>query len=208
MRRITFSLVLVLLLVFCYSPVIAKDNYVVIKAGKYLPTGDLDDEGFDNAFTGEVAAGHNFTPNFGVEFGIGHFETDASHSYYIPEDDNLVEKDTVSITPVTVTVRGIIPAEKMSVYAGIGAGIYFVSGEIDFILHDVTLSLEDDDRVLGVHALVGFEYNFTPETFIGIEAKHTWTEEAEFRDSIAGIPFEAETNLDGFNIMAKIGCRF
>ncbi|GAI68586.1 unnamed protein product [marine sediment metagenome] len=208
MKKITSILILTLLFVFCYSPAaaIAKDNYVVIKAGKYMPTGDLDD--FDNAFLGELAFGHNFTPNFGVEFGIGHFETEASYSGYNVYLGNWSETDKASVTPVTVTARGIVPVEKVSLYAGIGVGIYFVKGEADLTSEAVNLSLDDDDQVPGIHALVGIEYNFTPEAFIGIEAKHTWTDDAEFSGSINGIPLEVKTNLNGYNIAAKVGFRF
>ncbi len=199
MRKTVLGLILVLLFVFCYSPAIAKDNYVAVKAGKYLPTGDLNDEDFDDAFMGEVAIGHNFTPNFGLEFGVGHFETKASYSGYDVVIGNWSETNKVSVIPATLTARGIIPIEKASFYVGLGAGIYFVKAEAGFTSDVIALSFDDDDRVLGVHALIGVEYNFTPETFIGIEAKHTWTEDAEFSGSVYGVPIEVETNLDGYN---------
>jgi len=216
MKRLGFMLVLAIILTLPCAAVnaIAGDNYFAIKAGIFTPTGDLED--FDNAFQGEIAIGHNFNPNFGLEFGIGRFETDATYGYggYDSEIGNWSgsETDEVTVTPVTITARGIIPIDKLSLYAGAGVGLYFATGEVAVTgtsdIGNVSFSGDDDDMVPGVHVLAGIEYNLTPEVFAGIEARNTWTETAKFEGLIYGVPIEAESDLNGWNIAAKIGYRF
>lgn len=210
MKKTVLALILAVAIIFCFSPgiSIANDNYLTLKVGVYSPTGDLKDADFNNAFNGEVAIGHNFTRNFGVEFGIGHFETKATYSGYNYYLGNYSETDKVSVTPITLTARGIIPIEKVSLYAGAGIGLYFASGKADLTSRVINVSLSDNTNVLGFHVLAGLEYNFTPKVFAGIEAKHVWTEKASFSGTVYGIPIKVETNLNGFNMAAKIGFRF
>ena len=208
MKRLGFILVLAIILTLPCAAVnaYAADNYFAIKAGIFTPTGDLED--CDDAIQGEIAIGHNFNPNFGLEFGIGHFETDWTSSGYYPSIGNWSETDEVEVTPVTITARGIIPIDKLSLYAGAGAGLYFVTGKATLTSDVIDVSMDDDDMVPGVHVLAGIEYNLTPEVFAGIEAKNTWTEAAKFKGSAYGVPIKVESDLNGYNIAAKIGFRF
>jgi opacity protein-like surface antigen len=188
----------------------ANDSYVTLKAGLYSPTGDLKDANFDNnAFNGEVAIGRNFTQYFGMEAGIGRFATKATYSGYDSTIGNYNETDEVSVWPVTFTLKGIIPnLNPLSFYYGAGIGLYIARAKADFTSDVIRLSASDNDNVLGFHVLVGLEYNFATNVFWGIEAKNIWTKNLNFSEVVSGIPIGVETDLNGYNIAAKIGFRF
>lgn len=208
MKKIPLIITLVLLLALWYLPTgaVAEDSYVTFKGGWSAPLDDSGDS--DNGAAWEIAAGHNFTPNFGVEFGIGRFENEGSDSGATPPGREWNSTRKITVTPVTVTARGILPLEKLSLYAGAGIGLYFWEGETDCTYQGGSLSIKGDDRVSGVHIVAGLEYNFTPEVFAGVEAKWVVTENIEYsgaNDEVAG---KTSGHINGKIYAAKVGFRF
>jgi len=208
MKKIVLILILTLPVMTFGQPatVIATESYMAIKGGIYEPTGDLEE--FDRTAYGEIAIGHNFTPNFGLEVGFGGFETEYAESGYDYRTGNWNGTIETQAKAIMITARGIIPIDKLSLYAGAGAGIYFVEGDLTFTSEAGNLSFSDDDRIPGIHVMAGVEYNLTPEIFAGIEAKYTMTEDAEFKLTAYGETLTVETDFNGYNVAAKVGFRF
>lgn len=163
-------------------------NYFAFKAGIYSPTGDLDDLGQSADFNGEVAYGHYFPPNFALELGLGHFES-----------------DDVSVVPVTLTGQAISEFTPFEFYGGIGVGLYFAN--FDGVIGR-NIFIDDNDYVFGINLGVGGRYDIRKDLFLGVEMKYILTTEAEFNGIAPGGPVRADADLDGFFLTANLGLRF
>ena len=182
-------------------------NYVTLKGGIYSPESD-DLEDFDTGFNVEIAFGHYFHKNFALELGIAYFETEASFSGFNPILGNWSEKDEITAIPVTLTAKGIYPTEHVELFAGAGIGAYFVNGESDISTSAFgSFSFDDNDTVFGFHLSLGGNFNITENIFLGIEGKYLWAE-AEFEESVFGVPIELDADLEGFIVTGNIGFRF
>jgi opacity protein-like surface antigen len=186
MKRSYFAFIgfFILLILFPYSSMGQdKPNYVVLRGGAYFPTGDLEKKGFENGYGGEIAYGRYFLRNFAAELGSGYYHTD--HNGGI-----------IRIAPITITAKGILPFETSELYVGLGAGRYVVDSDIK--------EFDDHKWISGGHILAGYNYNITPNYFIGIEGKYIMTEHAEFESGTAKLSID----LDGITVMASAGIRF
>lgn len=158
-----------------------EPNYVAVKAGIFIPAGDLEDLDFDTGFNGQVVLGHHYHQNFALEIGVGFFESGSD----TPDGDFWA-------IPVDVTVKAVLPVEQGNVYAGAGVGIYFASFEQG--------AVDDDDTVFGGHAIVGGEFGVGSDVYLGVEGKFILTDEADFGP--------VSVDLNGFMITGNIGYRF
>jgi opacity protein-like surface antigen len=185
-----------------------KPSYITVKAGIYTPTDDLDD--FDPGFNGELSFGHYFSPKFAVEAGVGYFETEESFSSFDPFVFGFfTEDDEVTSIPITVTAKAVYPAESFELYLGGGVGLYFTDFESD--VQSSVLgsgSFDDDDTLFGAHFLVGANVDASEIIFVGAEGKYVWTERAETRGTVLGVPVEIDSNLSGYTITGNVGLRF
>lgn len=140
-----------------------KNAYVAVKAGVFGLTGDLDDAEFDPGFNGEVA----YEPGLGFISG---------------EED-----DEVTVIPVTVTAKEVLPADMFELYLGAGLDWYFtnydakasVGGVVLDIPFSGTGSFDDDDSVFGARVVVGILMNIAENFFFGVEGKYIWTDDAK-----------------------------
>lgn len=221
MKRFTLSAAIILIASVFLLPFSAMaqwrgtpENYVTFKAGVYTPTGDLEDDDFDPGFNGEVVFGHYFGPYFALEGGIGYFQTEGSqpviaivtvfdpligfYDAFVLDDLDL----TVSVVPLTVTAKGVIPAKPAEFYIGAGAGIYFV--KVDGDLRFLGDTDSDDDAVWGAHLLAGVNFDLNDLMFFGLEGKYIITDEADatlFSEKFGG-------DLNGFMVTGNLGFRF
>lgn len=182
-----------------------RANYVVVRTGGYIPTGDLDDADYDAGFTGEVAYGRYLTPNLVIEGGAGYFSSEADDnfvwyggSYYYAADA------TMEVAPFTATLKGVAQAGPVDLYVGGGVGVYFASLEVEGDAYGGTFSDDDSDVVLGLHAVGGAVYNINDFMFAGVEAKYLLTDEVD----VKVFNRTYEYNLDGFMISGQFGIRF
>ena len=177
MKRIALLsalLVLVGLPVFAESPA----NYAAVKLGGYLPQAN-DVEDFDDSLYGELAVGRYFHPNFAGEFGIGYTKSDG------PAGADL------TIMPVTLGVRGVLPMGSVEPFATLGLGLFYSEWEAP--------GFSEDDTVFGIYAGAGVNFNFTGNMFLGVEGRYFFAEPSFG-------PFDRE--IDGINLTANLGFRF
>lgn len=167
-----------------------RGSYVLIKPGAFIPANDLDREGFDTSFSGEVCVGTHMLPYVAVEAGAGYYQTRASI-----EGTNFGVSE-VSVLPLTATLKGVVPFFGAELYAGGGPGVYFT--EIEIKGNGPTTT--SHPAVFGGHILLGATVDVLPRVFIGGEAKYIFTARAHFLDS--------EMKLDGIMTSLVMGFRF
>jgi opacity protein-like surface antigen len=155
------------------------DNYGTIKLGAYSPRsyfllgGD-----FSKGFDGELALGRYFNRYLAGELGLGYFKTTAG-------------SDQVTVYPVTVTGKGIVPLGEVELYAGAGIGMYFAKAELYSVSYNAT--------AFGWHLLTGVTLNVMPNLFVGAEIKYL-----HVKPSFG--PWDSR--LDGATATANLGLRF
>jgi len=205
---LTMSILLILFFPFAaMGGAVENPNYFTLKAGIYSPQSD-DLEDFDTGFNGEISYGRYFHPNFALELGIGYFETEGTSSGFYPILGGWREKDEITAIPLTLTAKGIYPTQYVDLFGGVGIGLYFASGEADLSTTALgPLSFDDDDTVFGFHLGLGANFNITERLFVGVEGKYLWAE-AEFEDTVFGIPVELDADLEGFTVTGNVGFRF
>jgi opacity protein-like surface antigen len=141
-------------------------NYVVMRLGRFAPTGDVRDAGYDAAQNGELLYGRYLNSFLALEggFAIMHSEGAEKEPYSVIYDDR-----DLTIRGFMLSTRFLYPAGKAEIYAGIGIGRWRVSNEVwtrgpggDF---------EVTDSIWGYHFLAGANFGFTPYWYLGLEGK-------------------------------------
>ena len=179
MRRTMVALVAMASLVSV--PAFAEEigNYAMVKLGVYSPRSYfLTGQDFGNAFDGEIAFGHYYTPNVAPEVGVGYFRTTAG-------------SDHITVVPLTLTGKGIIEVSGGELYAGAGIGAYFASSELGGVSYN--------DTAFGWQLLTGGNFNVMPNMFLGAEIRYIWV-----KPSFGSY----ESKCDGMTATANIGVRF
>ena len=179
-------------------------EYVALKFGIYIPQtteikdggGDLD---MDSAFNGELALGHYFHKNIALELGVGYTKPNKSMSFTDISGTFSADVD-MTIIPVTLGVRGLLPMGKFEPYAMAGIGAYFTELEVSANLSGFGgASASESDTAFGFFLGLGANFNITKEIFLGLEGKYLWLE-----PSFDGL----DMKVDGITGTANIGYRF
>jgi opacity protein-like surface antigen len=185
MRRPIVALVAMFSLVSVPAFAERLDNYGAIKLGVYSPRSYfLKGNDFSNGFDGEVALGHYFNRHLAGEAGLGYFKTTAG-------------SNQITVVPVTVTGKGILPLGAFKLYAGAGIGAYFAKAELYSPSFKDTASY--NDTALGWHILTGVNLYVMPKLYLGVEIKYLWV-----KPSIG----DYKSNLDGTTATANLGLLF
>lgn len=181
---------------------IMTSNYFAVKTGIYSPQEKWDvldigafEYSLDTGFNGELVYGRYFNRNWALELGIGYFQTSG--------DDTLLglkSKSSIDIMPLTVAIKGIIPANKFEIYGTGGIGAYFVWADEKLI----GVKFSDEDILFGGFLGAGINYNITPTAFLGLEGKYLWTDKTDLSDS----GWRQKHKLDGWLATFNVGFRF
>lgn len=184
-------------------------NYGRLTIGMNQPTGDLDDTGYDAGFNIAATYGRYLGKNLVVEGSLGTFFADQDFTGTNGFTGNFTREDIVSASSILGTLKGELPVGPLTLFAGAGVGIYFVTLDSDI---DTTflgdLDADDSDSVFGMHVVVGGNVNITHRVFIGFEGLYRWTTEFDMRDRVGTIPVEVEGDLDGYTLCLLGGFRF
>lgn len=176
-------------------------NYVVLKGGAYVPSdkfdltnitpgsiGERDNFDRDPGFSAELAVGRYLLPFLAVEIGSGYFQSKAF--------SNTASSAMLRVIPIIATGKLILPLGIFEPYGLFGIGGYI--SDLDR-KGDGRDAFRDPEVTFGLHAGAGFNVNFTPRTFMGLEGKYLWAEPSFGGDDV---------KLDGFITTAHLGFRF
>lgn len=112
--------------------------------------------GYDSGTFVDVGIGSNVAPNLAIEGTLGVYSADG------PGD--------VTVIPVTVGARVVIPTRTLEPYAGAGVGFYYVDVE------QASRRIDDSDLTIGAYGLIGVDAWMTPKIALNIEGKYHWAE--------------------------------
>ena len=173
-------------------------NYTVIKGGVYSPSDSYDLNNFNGGstthldtatgFNGELAFGHYFVPIFGIELGIGYFESEGSPAAE-PGSTKL------KVVPVLASAKIFIPLGPFEPYGEAGIGAYFTELEVNGNLGNFSGSSK---VTYGTHAGVGLNINLSDTFFLGAEGRYIWA-----KPEFGGQPVK----LDGYTATINLGFR-
>ena len=184
-------------------------NYGQVRAGWNTFSGNLDDADYGNGADLSVAYGRYLTPYLVVEGGFDLFGANNTIHDSTPEAGRYERKDTVLVTALLGTIKGVYPVGPLTFSGGGGVGGYFVTlySDIDTAkLGD--LDENTYDTVFGAHVVAGVDYDFTRRFFAGVQGLYRWTEDVEIDESTGSIPVRMEGNLNGGSLMLTFGYRF
>lgn len=202
-RKISPVLILALMTVVAGLPSLSTagpastdfPDYFAIKGGYYYPSQPIRLDEFssadferDNGFNGEIAVGHYYAPFFGMEFGVGYFETRR-----FPDLGN--PRATVEALPVLLSAKLFLPVGPVEPYAEIGAGAYFTRLEVDGALGEAI----SRDIEWGPHAGLGLNVNLTDQFYLGLEGRYRWVK-PDFDGT--------DVRFDGYTATANLGFRY
>ena len=126
MRRSMIALVAMASLVSVPAFAEQLENYGAVKLGIYSPRSYFSNgNDFSKGFDGELALGHYFHRHLAGEVGLGYFRTTAG-------------SDQMTVIPVTVTGKGILPLGDVELFAGAGIGAYFAKADLASQSYDDT----------------------------------------------------------------------
>jgi hypothetical protein len=154
-------------------------SYIALRAGPFWFLGDVDE--LDVGAIAEIAFGYRILPFLAVELQPG----------FIWGEENGPTADLWSV-PISANAKLTIPVLIFEVYAGAGAGGYW--------MHTQQGGNKEDDVVFGLSGFVGLNFTLGP-ILLGAEGKYIWTEKF---DTIS----PAKPNFEGFALMAQAGLSF
>jgi outer membrane protein W len=182
-------------------------NDLALKAGIYAPNGNLDD--FDVGFSGELAYGRYVAPNLKMELGLGYFECDGSFDRLKTGLGQVSEENELSVIPITVTAKVVLPSNTWEAFGGVGFGFYLADFKSQVNRSSLgSFTLDDSDTAFGAHFVAGANYNFSKRWYIGFEGKYVFTTKVRFEGTASGSPVAAKGDLDGMLATVLVGYRF
>jgi opacity protein-like surface antigen len=156
-------------------------TYATVKLGVVTPQhSDLD--GMDAGWTIEGALGYRVNPNFALEFSVGRWEMSGSQSQYDPTFGPVDVKLTFVGYPVLLTAKGILPLDKVQLYAAAGAGVHFITatGNVSASALGLSASTSDSSSPFAVHVGGGVDVQLSPKVLLGAELRYVVGEMSAF----------------------------
>ncbi len=141
------------------------EPYIYGQLGIYDPNSESDGlRGYDSGGSTAVAFGSRLTPFFAIEGTLGYFGTEEGSS-------------DVSVFPITMGGRFIIPNPFVEPYIGGGLGLYFSS------LEESWSAIDDDSADLGGYLSLGMDFWLNARVALNIEGRYHWID-ASFEDDL------------------------
>lgn len=172
----------------------ASDSYLSVKAGGFFPntvTAGLND--YKTGYNVEIASGTRFHPNLAVEIGIGYYGSEKApfNIHVVDESVTLyVVTPSVSVIPITATLKGIIPAGAVDLFAG-GGGSYNFATLKSWLAPSVSGGFDDTRKAtgFGYHIVGGADVHISNTFAVGVEIKRTFIKPefnfSEFKEKVS-----------------------
>lgn len=134
-------------------------GYFGLQMGFFEPNDDFEGLAtYDTGFAFNVMFGSRLTPFFALEGSIGYFE---AQSDFFQGD--------LSVVPLTIGGRFIIPNPVVEPYIGAGFGVYFASLDENF-------GVDDDSTDFGGYLSFGIDFWLNPKVALNLEGRYQWIE--------------------------------
>jgi opacity protein-like surface antigen len=157
--------------------------YFFAHLGIFDPNNDVDGlEGYDSGGSFDLGVGSRVSPLFAVEGTFGGYGAERG-------------PDEVTVVPLTIGGRLIIPHPFIEPYVGAGVGLYFSS------LDEPINGIDDNSTDFGGYLSIGADFWLNPRVALNFEGKYHWVEPS-FQTS--GGP-DVDVNLSGWT--ANLGVR-
>ena len=184
-------------------------SYLLLKLGAFSPTRS-DFDGFGPGIDGELGLGYQLIRNVAVEVAVGSYRSkkarmlDPASGLTVPDDE------TLSVVPVTGTVRMVLPLGRAEISALAGSGLYFArrkgrpvsladASTPEAPVRLVTVPVSSSDRTLGVHVGAGFGFYVAPRVLLGADLRYVFARARLF---------DTPAHIDGLRLDAILECRF
>jgi opacity protein-like surface antigen len=189
------------------------NNYASFKIGQYhLAQGSYDKP---NGF--EVAIGHMFNSNVGVELGYGKYIARKKDSGSRPAWLNLSqpalgrwkEYESLEISPLTLSLKVVSSNDYSVAYLAGGIGAYFVDYEAGYKTElEGNARYTDSDTVYGIHLETGLGYNTLENVYLGIAFRYVATEATHMKKEVLGLTADQEDHLSGYAVTGEVSLKF
>jgi opacity protein-like surface antigen len=154
----------------------AGEPYIYGQMGVYNPNSDADGlRGYDSGGNFAVAFGSRLSPLFAVEGTLGAFGTEEGSS-------------EVSVYPMTMGGRFIVPNPFIEPYIGAGVGIYFAN------LKEPPSGIDDSSTEFGGYLSLGMDFWLNQRVALNIEGRYHWVD-ASFENNLGS---SVNVNLSGW----------
>jgi opacity protein-like surface antigen len=145
---------------------------------------------YDSGWSGNIVIGSRLSPFGAIEGGVGYYTVSAG-------------SNDVSVVPVTIGGRLIIPHPVFELYFGGGIGAYFASmSEPAFTPPFNYIGTDDSDTTIGGYFSIGLDMWINPKAAINIESRYQMADPSFTRND--GISFDVD--VSGWEL--NVGFRF
>lgn len=216
MKKLTCTILASLVLLACFSwPAFAEGekNYTSFKLGRYY----MRHGGYDKPIGFEIAEGRMFTKNVGLELGYGRYELSRNDSGDRPAWLSLSqpalghwkEYETLTISPLTLTLKAVSSNDYSVAFIGGGIGAYFLDYEARFkTKYEGSATFNDSDTLYGIHFETGIGYNTLENLYLGIGLRFIFTEATSMKKKVLGLDAGQEGRINGYTISGEVSYRF
>lgn len=164
------------------------EPYFFAHLGVFDPNSDfIGLRGYDTGGAFDLGVGSRVSPIFAIEGTFGGFAADVGTS-------------EVTVVPMTIGGRLIIPNPFVEPYLGGGVGLYFVS------LQDAFFGIDDDSTEFGGYLSLGMDFWLNPRIALNIEGKYHWVD-ADFNALFPPPGFGPNLNVEVGGWTANFGVR-
>lgn len=130
--------------------------------GVFEPNDDFDGlVGYDSGGAFDIGIGARVSPILAVDGTFGGYAADFG-------------PDEVTVIPLTVGLRLIIPNPVIEPYIGGGVGLYFA--DLQERRADPFNDIDDSDTTVGAYASFGVDFWLHPQIALNLEGKYHWAE--------------------------------
>jgi hypothetical protein len=157
--------------------------YFFAHLGIFDPNDDLDGlRGYDSGGNFDIGVGSRVSPLFAIDGTFGGYGTDLG-------------PNEVTVVPLTIGARLIIPHPFIEPYVGAGLGLYFSS------LDEPVSGIDDTSSDFGGYLSIGADFWLNPRVALNFEGKYHWVDPS-FEDNLGN---SFDVNLGGWT--ANLGVR-
>ena len=185
------------------------NNYGLAGIGLNRPTGGMDDAGYDTGLATSITYGRVLGKNLVVEGTVDFFFTDEDFTGSTPVAGRYTREDRIGVSTLMVTLKGLLPAGPLTMFAGAGVGGYYVSLDSEIETRELDdFDVDDDDSVWGVHVVLGATWDLTRMIFLGGQGLYRWTDDVNIDKRVGTVPVVFKGDLDGYAVTFLGGFRF